>query len=551
MRTADEKYEDLWSGLESEFEDTEPGALSLDLSTPPSRQRTIGVANDQLLFSGFYPAFVLCLAGLLLGIKSGTPGFVILGTCLLAVPLAAVFSVVLRGSRRHLGYYLFTALAVGGSTELFLGLSEWSFAQVFRPHVETSTFVPSLQDGMERFFSFSHWSIYLLLGLGVAYAATKVVYRAPWMDSPPAGGARKSLAVILLATPLLLPLVCLIIGTITESRVRWYQWEVLDSPEVFRSQYLIAFPEVDSEWSRVYKDWIRSTSGQTDDELVLHTSALELSKVEKGYLAIAASAEPHLGWTGNHRELLESLLLARRDELEHPYQVADAILRDAMVHHNFGGNNPALLSYWQFFLDELTRTTLAPSDARRLLLRIEQYDLKARSPQREAGAYVAALATIRSPYGTGIDPEPMKLFGVPFNNSPEQLYFSHHVRYVTDGWLALRADWYSLTPEEQIAVIRKQKDSQDQVLSWMSTRCFEYEMQPLWRAAAVITACQIHKAEKGVWPESLSEVAPSLWFLVREPESWKEPAPTEFVLTPTDAGLMVRDNVSGRSWTLK
>ena len=228
-----------------------------------------------------------------------------------------------------------------------------------------------------------------------------------------------------------------------ESRVRWYQWSVRDSPEVFQSEYLTAFPEVDSEWSRVYKDWIRSTSGETDQDLLLNTSAPELNKVERSYLAIAASAEPRLGWTGNHRELLESLLLTRRKELEHPYQVADAILQAAMVHHSFGGDDPALLSQWQFFLEELRKANLEPSDARRLLHRIEQYDLKARSPWREADDYVAVLATIRSPYGTGIDPEPMKLFGVPFNNSPEQLYFSHHVRYVTDGWLALRRDWYS------------------------------------------------------------------------------------------------------------
>ena len=551
MQTADEKYEDLWSGLESEFEETEPSPLNLDLSRVPNRQRTIGVANLQSLFSGFYPAFILCMVAILLGVKGGTPGFAVIGTCLLALPLSAIFSVVLRGPRRHLGYYLFTALAVGGSTELFLVLSEWTFAQVFDPPVERATFVTSLQNGMERFFSFSHWGIYLLLGLGVSYVVKHAQHRAPWMDYPPAGGARKSLAVVLLATPLLLPLICLITGTIMESRVRWYQWSVHDSPEVYQSEYLTAFPEVDSEWSRVYKDWIRSTSGETDQDLLLNTSAPELNKVERSYLAIAASAEPRLGWTGNHRELLESLLLTRRKELEHPYQVADAILQAAMVHHSFGGDDPALLSQWQFFLEELRKANLEPSDARRLLHRIEQYDLKARAPWREADDYVAVLATIRSPYGTGIDPEPMKLFGVPFNNSPEQLYFSHHVRYVTDGWLALRRDWYSQTPEEQIAEIRKQRGSQDQVLSWMSARCFEYEMQPLWRAAAVITACKIHKLENGVWPQSLSEVSSLLWFLARDPESWKEPAPTEFVVTPSAEGLTIQDKVSGRSWSLK
>ena len=104
---------------------------------------------------------------------------------------------------------------------------------------------------------------------------------------------------------------------------------------------------------------------------------------------------------------------------------------------------------------------------------------------------------------------------------------------------------------EQIAEIRKQKGSQDQVLSWMSARCFEYEMQPLWRAAAVITACKIHKLENGVWPQSLSEVSSLLWFLARDPESWKEPAPTEFVVTPSAEGLTIQDKVSGRSWSLK
>ena len=76
-------------------------------------------------------------------------------------------------------------------------------------------------------------------------------------------------------------------------------------------------------------------------------------------------------------------------------------------------------------------------------------------------------------------------------------------------------------------------------------------MQPLWRAAAVITACKIHKLENGVWPQSLSEVSSLLWFLARDPESWKEPAPTEFVVTPSAEGLTIQDKVSGRSWSLK
>lgn len=552
MQTADEKYEDLWSGLESEFEETEPVPLSLDLSSVPSRQRTAGVAIHQLLFSGFYPAFVFCLAGLLLGIKSGTPGYLVIGTCLLAVPLAAIFSVVLRGPRRHLGYYMFTALMVGGSSELLLGLSEWTFARVFQPPVDIATFVTSLQNAMERFFSFSHWGIYLVLGLLVAYLAQAGVTRAPWMDSPPAGGARKTLAVVLLATPLLLPFLCLIIGTVMEGKVRWYRWTVHESPDVFESQHLTVYsPEVDSNWSRLYKDWIRSTSGESDEEMIGQTSSATLERVEAGYLAIADSAKPQIGWTGNHRQLLESLLLRRREELRHPYRIADAILKDSMVHQQLGGDNPALPSHWQFFLDELTEAPLEASDARRLLQRIEGYDLKARSPRQEAGAYVAALATIRSPYGTGIVPEPMTLFGAPFNYSPEQLYFSHQIRYVTDGWLAFSNDWYSLTPEEQIAKIRSQSDSQDQILAWLSTRCFEYEIQPQWRAAAVVAACKLHRLEKGVWPKSLSEVAPTLWFLTKEPESWKEPAPTEFLVTPSDDGLTIRDEVSGRSWTLK
>ena len=544
MQASEKSYEDLWSGLDSEFEDSVPNPVTLDLSSPPNRQRTIGVAHLQFLFSGFYPAFLLCLAGLLMGMTRWDQTFVVVGTCLLAVPLAAIFSSVLRGPRRHLGYYAFTALMVGGGTELFLGFSSWAFAAFFGPYSEAATFVTSLQSGLEKFFTFSHWTIYLLLGVSVAYLAQTATERTPWMDSPPAGALRKGLAGILLAAPLLLPFFCLIAGTMMEARVGWYQGTLHFNQEQLRSQSLLSFSAVDTEWSRVYKYWQQGSSGQSNDELIANTSTAALLEIEADYLMIAESEQPHIGWTGHYRQLLENLLSTRRDQLDHPYRVADAVLKDAMIRQNFGGDEPTLVSHWLFFLDELAKTKLKAGEARRLLERLRQYDQKARTPSHEGDAYVAALATIRSPYGTGIAPEPMYLFGAPFNNSPEQLYFAWQTRYVTDGWLTLTDDWYDLEPAEQLEIIRDQKDSKDQVLAWMSTRCYEYEMQPLWRAAGVLAASKLYKLEHGGWPEKLSVLHP-------DPRSWKEPAPTEFILNVEGESLQVEETVSGRRWVLK
>ncbi|MCA9775915.1 MAG: hypothetical protein KC800_04330 [Candidatus Eremiobacteraeota bacterium] len=551
MQASEKSYEDLWSGFESEFENSEPTPVTLDLSSPPSRQRTIGVAHLQLLFSGFYPAFLLCLAGLLMGMERWDQTFIVVGTCLLAVPLAAIFSSVLRGPRRHLGYYVFTALMVGGGTELFLGFSRWAFAEFFGPYSEVATFVTSLQSGLERFFTFSHWTVYLLLGASVAYLAQRATERTPWMDSPPAGALRKGVAGMLLAAPLLLPFFCLIAGTVMEGKVRWYQWTFHFNQDQLQSQSLLNFSAVDTEWSRVYKDWQRASSGQSKDELIGNTSSAAVRKIETDYLMIAESEQPHIGWTGHYRQLLEGLLSSRRDDLDYPYRVADAVVKDAMIRQNFGGDEPTLISHWLFFLDELAKTELEAPQARRLLNRLQQYDEKARTPSHEGDAYVAALATIRSPYGTGIAPEPMYLFGAPFNNSPEQLYFAWQTSYVTDGWLTLTDDWYGLEPAEQLEVIRAQKDSKNQVLAWMSTRCYEYEMQPLWRAAAVLAASKLYKLENGGWPEKLSDLDGSLWFLHPDPRSWREPAPTEFVLTVKDESLQVEDTVSDRRWVLK
>jgi hypothetical protein len=222
-----------------------------------------------------------------------------------------------------------------------------------------------------------------------------------------------------------------------------------------------------------------------------------------------------------------------------------------MVRQNFGGDDPALVSHWNFFLEELADTKLESSDARRLLSRIKQYDRKARTPVQEGSAYVAALATIRSPFGTGIAPRPMKLFGAPFNNSPEQLYFAWQTRYVTDGWLNLTDDWYDLDPAQQLDVIRGQSDSRDQVLAWMSTRCYEYEMQPLWRTAAVLAAAKLYKLEQGEWPRKLSDLDQTLWFLHPDPRNWRNPAPTEFVLAVEGETLKVEERVSSRRWVLR
>lgn len=531
MQSIDESYQDLWSGLESEFEEKESTPLDLDLPGPPGRQRTIGVANLQSLFSGYYPVLVLCLAGVLLGLgeTSGQSISLSLGaTGLLAFVLAGFLAPALRGPRRAWWYYSLTAILIGGVAELSVVVSQGLLAFVVTPTaVSATSLVYKTQQHLESYYTFWHWAVYVALGAGVGLIMQRLQKRAPWMDSPSTGKFRGILLTALLAFPLLLPVSCFVIGTIQRKDTGWLRYVEYRNPDLPGSRLVL---KVDKEWGDLQTYWVSQTQDvERPGERISKTSVPLLHELERRYLLLAQKENAVRSWGGD-RYAIEELFSERRDDLNQPLQVALWSVRFRMYQHRNASHEERLVSRWEFLLSELAESQLTARETLALKAQLKDYDEHYLRPRQEGNRWVYSQMTSYQP-----SPKPLTLFGVPFEHSPQRLHMLYDYRFLLGPWQQLQDDIpFNATDEEYWKHIKQQ----DQ-LRWLSSKPFDYELRPLWRAAAVISAAKLHKSEHGDWPESASEIQGRLWF-----------AP-DYSFTQVPDGLQIRDNSSDRSWIVK
>jgi hypothetical protein len=527
MQTIDERYEDMWSDLESDFEQGEALPLPLELPDPPSRQRTVDVANLQSVFSGFYPVLGLCIVAGVAGVGDVRETLLLGVVCLMAFPLAALFSPTMRGAKRGWWYYSLTAVLVGGVGELTVTVSEALLRFSLSSYFSMPDFISTLQHQMEGFYRLDRWVLYLLLGLGVAYLTDRTRSRVPWMDSPRTGRLHGLVAACLLALPLLLPLSCFILGRAFWPQTGWHLRTERLNPQIQQSRSYES-----TAWSEVSADWWRAYKGPWDERLE-QTSLPMLHKIEASYLELARS--------GRVRPDLEDgpqrALLSRNDELKEPYQVARTMASQATVEHLAGVLIPGLESAWETFLASACTHQLSSAEGQSLLKDLQTYDESVRNPTLDVDRQV--LAAAHSPFWREKDMS-VTLFGTSFNHSPEQLYFLYHNRFPIQDWIQIREQIpYDKSPEQEIAILRQQVDGDAHFLEWLATKPFDYELRPLWRAAAVITASQLYKLDNDSWPKHVSDIDSLLWF------------EANFSLTESSEGLKIQDNSSNKSWVLK
>jgi hypothetical protein len=534
MQKADENQENLWSDLESEFEEREGQPLALSLPDPPSRQRTVDVANLQSLFSGFYPVLLLCLVAGLLGLSDPRQTLLLGTTCFLAFPMAWLFAPTMRGAKRGWGYYALTALLVGGMGELMVAFSDGLLNFGLSQKVSVPKFLVSLERQMESFYSLSHWFFYGVLGIGVAYLTHRIRGRAPWMDSPKTRKLHGIMAAVLLAVPLLLPISCFILGSVFWMKTDWYISTVHRNPQLER------FPTYNTRqrvaWDKLYASWREAVPGKgTYSNLIERTPVAEVHRLEKAYLELAGSGQPGRMWGGS-REQINRILLSRKDQLKTPYRLARLMVAQTMSEHQLDGHFPELPEQWEFLLETLSKTQIDRAEGLSLLKQLQAYDESAEKPIGDIDRYVLAVLSLSSPF-VGEEQTKLALFGIPFKYSPRQLYFLYEVRPVLNAWLELREQMIGLEEEQQLAMIRKHADAEGTFLRWAATKPYDYELRPLWQAAAVMTASRLYRIEHGSWPSQVSDLSSFLWF---EPKVGLTQVPDGLQIQDTDRSRLLK-----------
>ncbi len=495
----------LWEGLRSEalVEPTEPTDPFEPPALAPVRRRSLTEKFQSATLSGFIPAFVALMVGVVVGSWNLTinefPILTALG-CLLAVPAAKLLSDLFRIERLSLVRVVVLMIlgaglgAVGMTAQPALLLSWWKARVTSHQDDLARTVLKNWAKSVDQLY-LAHlqpetWLVYGLLTLLVLALIPTVRQSAPWLQrSRSPHPTMRVLSVLLILAPwLFLGASLALKGRIAPAELAWLEaYSTPQGPPLATLRHWRNLAErarlADSEWSRNLK-----TAPRWSTEFQRET--------EQQCLDLIRSGKPG----GYEVVMLLDGLLHRPKELQQPLELAWFSL-DLMSsrHHSPAYHGDEAVRISRVLIDQLTSPSLSKAQLQQQHQRLASLVTQSPDPKEELDFALSGVIESRWRQEEFM---PMSALALELD-----------LKMIVGPWLEMRkkVDFTNYPNFRKSMMDLSATMPKEGHLRWRIEHafraCYGLQLRPTLQTAGLILSLRLHKAEHGSYPSSLAALS--------------------------------------------